>query len=287
MINRVIHTLSNHAGPFDLFNLPRNPYFEPRRLTQAQRTIRELLYLDRDDVYINAMLSALQAYPDIAAFLTDNVQSFDPSRAHPSPVHIEGASFLVDKNMRGKWLDNDVVLPLNLTYTIDYASATLVTLRAEERAKVATTKYTTAGENPEKILHIAWPVSFPFSGPLKLSQVWTDGSRITIRVQPHNFPYAAWVARVSGNPYVNERLHRLLLQEEYFAAEDPVERAAMLALAIVTDDVEPVPIVLPDEQFKLEPRATYPCGFLCDTTQVRCDNAIATCDHVEIGRAHV
>lgn len=277
MINRSIHVLSNQAGPFDLFNLPRNPDFVPRRLTKAQSLVRSLLYLDRGDYYINALLAALQAYPDIEAFIQDNVKSFDPSRRRPSSVQIEGAEFFVDKNIRGLWLDNDQQLPVNLTYTVDYKTSSLVTVRSEDRGDVATVHYTTAGTDPTKIIHINWTDGLPFSGPLRLSQIWTTGSRVVIKVQPSKFPYADLVSRVLGNPYINERMHRLLLQEEFFASEDPIERAAMLALAIVTDDNQQADAELPDERLE---HVTTLGGFRCDSTLVTCDNNEVFCDNV-------
>ena len=277
MINRVIHILSNRSGPFDLFDLPRNEAFVPRRLSSAQTLIRKLLYLDKGDYYINALLAALQAYPDIANFIQDNVQSFDLTTRRPDPVHIEGGAFLVDKNLQGRWLDNDHKLPLNLTYTITFVSESLVTIRSEDRGEQVTVGATTIGTDPEKTLRVDWPSSVPFSGPIKLSQTWTTGSRLLIHVQPRNFPYDAYVARVKGNPYVNQQLHRLLLQEEFFSAEDAVERAAILALCLVTDDVEPISIQLADEILAAE--NGVPCGFRVDSTLVTVDSMTITADH--------
>lgn len=276
MINRVIHTLSNAAGPFDMFDLPQNPDFIPRRLTKAQALVRSLLFLDRGEYYVNALVCALKAYPDIEAFITDNVASFDPSKRKPNPVSIEGADFLVEKNMQGRWLDNDATLPLNLTYTIRYSTSSLLTIKGEDRGEITALHYTTAGQDPQKILHIDWQDSLPFSGPLRLSQTWTGGSSIVIRVQPRNFPYDSLVRRVIGNPYVNERLHQLLLQEEFFASEDPVERAAILALAIVTDDKTVVQPELPDEHLE---NMNGIINFRCDSTRITCDSTKVFCDN--------
>jgi len=274
MINRAIHILSNRPGPFDLFGLPVNPDFEPRLLRREQVAIRRLLLLDRDDYYINALLAAMTAYPDVAQFVED-VTTFDPQYQRPFSVQMEGAEFLVDTNLQGRWLDTDKDLPFNLTYTISYATSSLVTITGVDRGNVYTAKYTVSGTDPNKVLHIVWPDQLPFNGPLRLKQTWTTGALVSIKVRPQNFPYAALANRVLGNAYLTERLHQLLLQEEFRASEDPVEKAAMIAVALITDDVEPGHVQLPDEKHDLESPFL---SITCDQTGISCDSTFVTCD---------
>jgi len=275
MINRAIHILSNSAGPFDLFGLPVNPEFEPRLLSREQTSIRRLLMLDRGDYYVNAFIAALAAYPDISQSFDDN-QTFDIQYQRPFSVQMEGAEFLVDTNIKGRWLDTDRDLPLNLNYTISYATSSLVTITGVDRLNVYTSKYIVSGTDPEKVLHIEWPDQLPFSGPLRLKQTWTTGALVSIKVRPQNFPYASLVNRVLGNAYLTSRLHQLLLQEEFRASEDPVEKAAMIAVALITDDVEPGHVDLPDEKHDL---LNPFLSITCDQTGILCDNSFVTCDH--------
>lgn len=276
MVNRVIHVLSNQVGPFDLLKVPANYDFIPRRLRQEQSLLRTALYLDQSDYYLAAVLSALTAYPDIASYISENVQTYDPSRIRPDRIVMTGGEFLIDKNMAGRFLDNDHELPLNLRYTIDYLTPTTAMLKGLERNQVAVVKYTVSGTDPSKLLRIEWPEGFPFTGPIRLQQVWTSGSQIEINVFPKDFPYTAYVTRVANSPYLLGRLSSLLLTEEFFASEDPIERTAMIAVAMVTDDVETEPIILPDERLVVEEKAACISAdsilFTADTTLFSADN---------------
>ncbi len=276
MVNRVIHVLSNRQGPFDLLKVPANYDFTPRRLRAEQSLIRSALYLDQSDYYLAAILSALAAYPDIAAYIEANIQTYDPSRVRPDRIVIQGAEFLVDKNIAGRFLDNDHDLPLNLHYTLDYLTANTALLKGVERSQVATVKFTVSGQDPAKLLRVEWPESFPFSGPMRLSQTWAGGSRIEINVFPKDFPYTQFISKVANNPYLLERLSNLLLIEEFFASEDPVERTAMLAVALVTDDLESGPIILPDE--RIDNTEEEPC-ITADSTLYSVDSETISADN--------
>ena len=231
MINRNLHILTNKKGPFEFVQAAADPNFAPKKLSAEQVRFRKQLFLDRHEFYAEMILCAMQAYPDINP---DTYPEFDYRQVPPTGVTVQGAEFLVEKNLLGQHIQSST-FPFNFSYNVLLTLPSTARLSATESGLNVTTSFQASGVDPEKIIHIAWPAEFPFEGPMKMQQPLVTNAQITINVRPFKPPYSTLVTRAAGNSYLSERLGKMGLLEEYHTSEDPVEKTAIIGAVIIND----------------------------------------------------
>lgn len=238
MHNKILHALSNRKGPFVTEIFSQLPDFVPANLSDGAKTLRRKLFLHLTDTdyYLKIYLSLLYSFRDIARQLNDRVTTYRVEDFNPRGVEISGGELCSSPNLIAFFTDAPVTsLPVNLTYDVVYVSTTYAELRALESGLVQRIYHNAVGTDPAKILRFEWPESFPFSGPIRLSQPWIPGASVRIVVAPSKFPFQLLWSSIASDIYLNKLLLDAGLIEEFVGTVDVQEKIA-LALAVIALD---------------------------------------------------
>jgi len=233
--NKLLHALSNRAGPFPTEQFSQSPTFVPKTLTPGESALRHKLFLDvvDTDYYLRVYLALLHSFPDVTIQFNDTVKTYQVEDFNARGVDVSGGDLVSAPNIKSFFTDAPVTsLPVNLTYTIGYIDHNALELRALETGLIQKVSYHSAGIDPNKILRFHWPRDFPFHGPLRLTQNWIPGASIQITVSPSNFPYRLLWKEIAGNMYLN----KLLLDQNLFEAFNStidMQEKLMLALTVL------------------------------------------------------
>ena len=244
MINKLLHALSNRAGPFAEPLFISDPGFQPATLPEPERKIREamLLQVTDNDYYLKAYLAAIAAYPDIQLLADDSVVSYQMTDFPPQGVEVSGGDMTSNSNMVGFFTDpKPVELPVNLNWSISYLDTHYLMIQGRETGVVRRTTYQPSGTAPNQTLRIDWPSDVPFQGPINLSQVWELGATVIIQTTPSAFPYQQVVDRLRGNWWLMHLLAQQKFVDEYTTFPDAQRKVALacMALALSNPSVYP------------------------------------------------
>ncbi len=195
-----------------------------------------LLDITTTDFYLKRLIGTLMAYPDLYSNLHDDVRSYSADKFSFRTTTIEGATFLAGSGAAGEVLDIPLTtLPVPLTYTLTYKSPTSLSGKVHE---TGVTRHIPA-DVTDTYLRPRYGDNtplFPFSGAFRLAQPWVEGSRITIKVEPPGFPYAAWLERFRGDQTFHRKLVRYEMVDEFHSNPDVVEKSAIAVLLMALDN---------------------------------------------------
>ena len=224
-----IRILSNRPGPFTDLGVPADTSFTPLSLSPDEQELHTMLKLDfiQNDHYLIGHISALLSNPEIAHFF-QGATTYDLARLNPTGVISMGGHLLQSEGLVAYYTGQDSQLPLAFTYTIEYVSATSCLIKAVEKGLTLAATCAAIGD----VLRIDWPAQIPFSGPIVPDVAWAEGSLITFRVRPHNFPYSGFLELIKSNLAVPELLRNFQLVQEYALALDSVEKLSYVLIAL-------------------------------------------------------
>lgn len=226
MINRTLHAITNRAGGFMTASLRAEPAFHPSTETPTTQRLRALLGVDRteDDYHVFAILTAIEACPDIRAAFRDPVRSYAPHDYRPAnPVYSGGtpvADAAGDPQCRLK--ANETPVPTG--FFLQFTDPGCGTVRYGRRTTVVPVTISEGRVYPQ------WPEFMGFSGGVQMS--WEPGAVFSARARPVRFPYGVLAAALRADDAKNELLERHLLTAQFHRAPDEVRQVAVAALAL-------------------------------------------------------
>lgn len=150
MLNKILHALSNSAGPFQSPLFVPQPGFIPAVLSADAQNLRTALMLNTrgTDYYLKIYLGILSGYPDLKSQFNDTHTSYEVTDFLPRGVRIDGGDFLSAPNIDGVFTDPpNPVLPINLTYLIDYQDEELLRITLKEQGNSVLVNYQILGPN--------------------------------------------------------------------------------------------------------------------------------------------
>ncbi len=231
-MQHLLHPFANRGTGFVWYRLPVDPYFQPRRLAAAAQAVADYLMLSapNTDYYLLGPLQALASCPwmlepDISP------DTLSDLAAYPVPRDTWGGGYLRGwSSGAARFARKPTTWPVDLRLTLtrtDAASARLVT---GDASSVVGARLIAEDD----ILVVDWPGEFGASGVVAIDAAyWLAGGAVEIDHHPASYPYAAVVDTLAGNVNLSRLLVTSGLAEAWHATFDPLERVALVALALV------------------------------------------------------
>lgn len=226
MRDLTLHALTNRANDFVSPVFPRNSDFKPVPETAAVAAVRRLLGLDvrTNDYYVIGMLRAVEACPDILESLGGRIGTrldyvrpadvFTGFSLLPSP---QGAPFL-------RCRPTGFPVPFSLSF--DYLAPGVLRLTWGQAAWNLTVR------PHNELLYVDWPKDLAIGGLMSLTQPWQAGFHGEIQHIPSSYPYKAVADMLAANTDTVELLRDTRLVQNFFSAQDAIEKVALVGLAL-------------------------------------------------------
>lgn len=229
MLDRIFHEVTNRADDFVSPVFSRKSGYVPRIEDPTTAAVRRLLKLDDSstDYYAVGMMRALEACPDIMESCGNNTDSGSLLRyTKPADIFL-GVS--LQPGPSGAPYLRLVPKSFPVSFTVGFAYLEPSVLRLTASGDTYDLQVRVNG----KELYVQWPDSLGIGGNLVVGKYWIPGFQGSITHVPVGYPYKAVADVLASNRASVDLLGATGLSKEFYAAQDSIEKVAMVGLALV------------------------------------------------------
>lgn len=234
MLNRVLQLLTARTRGFmnPVFRTPGGYSIPPS--DTASRSVRELLrlHVEGTDYYLQGVLAALHAHPDVAALLPDSPRTWEPGDFQPPVITTTGGELAPDHEGNVGVRHHPPSLPAALSGTLNYESGEFGRLTLGPRRYVV--RIWTFERGDHTYVRVLWPSDSGIRGLIRLAEgmSWEPGYEFAVHFFPASYPYT-WLAEfVLNSNAAHDVLQGARLLESYIMEHDSIRRIAILAAAL-------------------------------------------------------
>lgn len=230
MRDSVLHLVTNRASTFGSPIFPSASLYVPHTEGTSESSLRDFLRLRSNDpaYYLVGVLASVYSFPEIVEEFKETDKTFDLKDYVPPSNTVSGGSFV---NLFGKSFSLERV-------PIEYPILTDILVKYKDSREVSIVACNNTYNVPFAVrsgdnLDIEWPEELGIHGILYPSAgTWITGSYVNIYHQPITYPYKVVTDSVLKNSDYIQLLSSLGLMKNIYSAQSPVERMALIALAL-------------------------------------------------------